>query len=78
MSVEIKLASGKGTMEQRIADRLKSSGDQRADFTTKKGDGPTRTFTQGFHAGHRPILELRRGNVGRKSSATIQAQPPKT
>jgi hypothetical protein len=54
MSVEIKLASGKGTMEQRIADRLKSSGDQRADFTTKKRDGPTRTFTHGFHAGHRP------------------------
>ena len=50
MTVEVR-HSGK-SMEQRIADRLKSSGDPRADYITKKGDGPTRTFTHGHHSGH--------------------------
>jgi hypothetical protein len=50
MAVEVK-HSGK-SMEQRIADRLKPSGDPRADYHTQKGDGPTRTHTFGHHAGH--------------------------
>jgi hypothetical protein len=42
--VEVKL-TGK-SMEQRIADRLKNSGDaQHADVVVQKGDGPTRCFT---------------------------------
>jgi hypothetical protein len=42
--VEVKL-TGK-SMEQRIADRLKNSGDaQHADVVVQKGDGPTRCYT---------------------------------
>jgi len=49
MTVEVK-HSGK-TMEQRIADRLKNSGDPRADVHVQKGEGPTRTHTNIHHAG---------------------------
>jgi hypothetical protein len=42
--VEVKL-TGK-SMEQRIADRLKNSGDTaNADVVAQMGDGPTRCFT---------------------------------
>jgi hypothetical protein len=50
MSVEVK-HSGK-SMEQRIADRLKNSGDPRADHHAVHGTGPTRTHTNIHHAGH--------------------------
>jgi hypothetical protein len=50
MSVEIK-HSGK-SMEQRIADRLKPSGDPRADHHAVHGTGPTRTHTFIHHPGH--------------------------
>jgi hypothetical protein len=50
MSVEVR-HSGK-SMEQRIADRLKNSGDPRADHHAVQGTGPTRTHTNIHHAGH--------------------------
>jgi hypothetical protein len=50
MAVEVKL-SGK-SMEQRIADRLKSSGDPRAEVVTKHGEGPTRVFHHVHNSGH--------------------------
>jgi hypothetical protein len=50
MAVEVK-HSGK-SMEQRIADRLKNSGDPRADHHDVHGTGPTRTHTNIHHAGH--------------------------
>jgi hypothetical protein len=50
MTVEVK-HSGK-SMEQRVADRLKSSGDPRADVITKHGEGPTRVFHHIHNAGH--------------------------
>jgi hypothetical protein len=40
------------SMEQRIADRLKNSGDTaNADHVVQKGEGPTRTFTNIHHGG---------------------------
>jgi hypothetical protein len=50
MTVEVK-HSGK-SMEQRIADRLKNSGDPRADHHAVHGTGPTRTHTNIHHSGH--------------------------
>jgi hypothetical protein len=40
------------TPEQRIASRLRNSGDTKhADHVIQKGDGPTRTFTNIHHSG---------------------------
>ena len=50
MAVEVR-HSGK-SMEQRIADRLKPSGDPRADHHVVHGTGPTRTHTFIHHPGH--------------------------
>ena len=50
MTVEVKLTGP--SMEERIAKRLRSSGDPRADFIKQMGEGPTRTFTHGHLAGH--------------------------
>jgi hypothetical protein len=50
MAVEVR-HSGK-SMEQRIADRLKPSGDPRADHHAVHGTGPTRTHTFIHHPGH--------------------------
>jgi hypothetical protein len=50
MPAEVKL-TGK-SMEQRIADRLKTSGDPRAEIVTKQGEGPTRVFHHVHHSGH--------------------------
>jgi hypothetical protein len=50
MVVEVK-HSGK-SMEQRVSDRLKNSGDPRADHHAVHGTGPTRTHTNIHHAGH--------------------------
>jgi hypothetical protein len=43
--VETKLNPQHGTMEQRIANRLRNSGGEEADHIVKKGEGPTRTIT---------------------------------
>jgi hypothetical protein len=50
MAVEVR-HSGK-SMEQRIADRLKPSGDPRADHHAVHGTGPTRAHTFVHHSGH--------------------------
>jgi hypothetical protein len=50
MSVEVR-HSGK-SMQQRIDDRLKSSGDPRADVVTKHGEGARRTYHHVHFAGH--------------------------
>jgi hypothetical protein len=53
MAVEVKTSGDHpASMNERVAKRLRSSGDPRADYIVKKGDGPTRTFTHGHHAGH--------------------------
>jgi hypothetical protein len=49
---DIKLTSDKGDMKQRVADRLKSSGEGASpDWMVKKGEGPNRTITHGHHSG---------------------------
>jgi hypothetical protein len=53
MAVEVKTSGDHpASMEERIAKRLRSSGDPRADYHKQMGDGPTRTHTHGFHSGH--------------------------
>jgi hypothetical protein len=53
MAVEVKTSGDHPkSMEERIAKRLRSSGDPRADYIKQMGSGPTRTFTHGHHAGH--------------------------
>jgi hypothetical protein len=43
---EVKYRTDKGTPEQRIADRLKNSGDAKhADNVVQKGNSPERAFT---------------------------------
>jgi hypothetical protein len=52
MSHDVKLTSGKGSMSQRIADRLKPSNDHRsADDHASHGSGPTRTHTTVHRSG---------------------------
>lgn len=57
MAQDIKLTSDKGTMQQRIADRLRNSGTgAKPDETVVHGTGPTRTHTNIHHsANHTPI-----------------------
>ena len=50
MTAEIKLTGP--SMEERIAKRLRSSGDPKSDYHKQMGSGPTRTHTHGFHSGH--------------------------
>jgi hypothetical protein len=50
MAVEVK-HSGK-SMDQRVADRLKPSGDPRAEHHTQQGSGPTRVHHFIHNAGH--------------------------
>jgi hypothetical protein len=53
MAVEVKTSGDHpASMEERIAKRLRSSGDPRADYIKQMGSGPTRTFTHGHHSGH--------------------------
>jgi hypothetical protein len=53
MAVEVKTSGDHpASMNERALKRLRSSGDPRADYIVQKGDGPTRTFTHGFHSGH--------------------------
>ena len=53
MSHEVRLTSGKGSMEQRIAARLRPSNDHStATHTASHGSGPTRTVTTVHHSGH--------------------------
>jgi hypothetical protein len=51
--VEIKLRSDHpSSMEERISKRLNNSGDTKdADVVVKKGEGPTRAFTNIHHGG---------------------------
>jgi hypothetical protein len=49
MSVEVKQSK---STEQKLADRLKSSGDPRADVVTKHGEGARRTYHHIHFAGH--------------------------
>jgi hypothetical protein len=54
MACQVKYTSDKGGPEQRIADRLKNSGDtQHADHVVQKGSGPTRTATNLHHSRNR-------------------------
>jgi hypothetical protein len=53
MAVEVKTSGDHpASMEERIAKRLRSSGDPRADYIKQMGSGPTRTFTHGHDSGH--------------------------
>jgi hypothetical protein len=47
---DVKLTSDKGSMEKRIADRLKPSGAPGAAHSVTHGTGPTRTVTQIHHS----------------------------
>jgi hypothetical protein len=62
MSVEVKL-TGK-SMEQRVADRLKPSGDPRAEHHTVQGSGPTRVHHFIHNAGHVVFTETRARETG--------------
>jgi hypothetical protein len=48
-----------GTPEQRIANRLKNSGGDKADHSVVHGTGPTRTWTNIHHAAnHVPVRDF--------------------
>jgi hypothetical protein len=49
MAHDVKLTSGKGSMEQRIRDKLRPSNAPGADHTVRQGEGPTRTVTTVHH-----------------------------
>jgi hypothetical protein len=49
---DIKLTTD-GSMEQRIAKRLRNSGGEEANVTATHGTGPTRTITTNIH--HSPV-----------------------
>jgi hypothetical protein len=59
---QVKLTSDRGSMEKRIADRLKPSTAPNADHTVVKGSGPTRvvhavhSHGQGAGAGRGPRI----------------------
>jgi len=42
-----------GTPEARIANRLRNSGGDKADHIAKHGDGPARTISNIWNAGHK-------------------------
>jgi hypothetical protein len=46
-----KLNPAHGTMEQRIANRLRNSGGEEADHVVKTGNSPQRVFTNIHHSG---------------------------
>jgi hypothetical protein len=51
MACEVKYDLRKGGPDQRIADRLKNSGDAKhADYVVHKGEGPTRAITNIHHS----------------------------
>jgi hypothetical protein len=61
--VDLKL-TGK-PMDQRITDRLKSSGEgANPDLMVKKGDGPTRTVTHLHHSATNETKESKKGSRG--------------
>jgi len=52
-------------MDQRISDRLKSSGEgAKPDLMVKKGDGPTRTITHLHHSASNETKEQKKGSRG--------------
>jgi hypothetical protein len=83
MAVTVKTSGDHpASMEERIAKRLRPSGDPRADYHTQKGDGPTRTHTFGHHAGHvydkSTAIQPNAGTTQRGAdSATTQSVNPK-
>lgn len=61
--VDLKL-TGK-PMDQRITDRLKSSGEgANPDLMVKKGDGPTRTVTHLHHSATNETKKSKKGSRG--------------
>ena len=55
--------------EERINSRLNNSGDAKnADVVVKRGDGPTRTFHNVFHAGHK----IQPGTAAKETGPTSQ------
>jgi hypothetical protein len=76
MAVEVKThPDHPSSMAERIANRLRSSGDPRADYHKQMGDGPTRTHTHGFHSGHvkQPGTEARptEGLVSKRDESLV-------
>ena len=63
MAVETKLNPQHGTMEQRIANRLRNSGGEEADHVVKTGTGPQRVF----HNIHNPGGERQHGTSNKGS-----------
>jgi hypothetical protein len=58
------------SMSERINKRLRNSGDEEADSTTKTGEGPTRTFTNLHNSG----TAKRHGEVHR-GEGSIDGKP---
>ncbi len=53
MSVEVKTCGDHpASMADRVAKRLRPSGDPRADYHKQVGEGPTRAHTFGHYSGH--------------------------
>ena len=70
MSVEVKTSGDHpASMEERVAKRLRSSGDPRSDYHKQMGDGPTRTHTHGFLSGHVVFPETRARESGPQEQA---------
>jgi hypothetical protein len=63
---ETKLTSGKGSMEQRIANRLRNSGCDSADVKTQTGTGPTRVWHNIHQRGQGPVSRRVDINAGGK------------
>jgi hypothetical protein len=65
MAHDVKLTSDKGSMDKRISDRLKPSGEGLgADHHIVKGTGPTRTHTFIHHGSSQGGLIRRRDDDG--------------
>jgi hypothetical protein len=60
---DIKLTSDKGSMDKRINDRLRNSGEgARPDVTVQKGTGPTRTHTNIHHGSSQGGTKQKKGD----------------
>jgi hypothetical protein len=68
MTAEVKLTTGK-SIEQRVADRLKPSGDPRSDYHTQTGSGPTRVHHFIHKSGHVVFAETRARESGPQEQA---------
>jgi hypothetical protein len=62
---DVRLTSDKGSMEKRIADRLKSSGEgAKPDVMVKTGNSPTRTITHLHHSATNEGSSTKQTNKG--------------